>query len=499
MATVAEQTETNELQQTLEEQEGQHVQEQQPEAEEQQSQAEEPEEVGSIHDDPLLSSLYEDLGLISKPEEVEIEQVEEPQPEEPEPEPEPEPEQASQDDEPDQPEPEPEEEPKRNKTFEVKPPVTQTDVRDAVREEFEKFKLPQQTPEPEPEPKKPVDSYEETLLDEQRDELALARYAESKMPDKYNKMGKKLLDFYKKLDAYAEKAHEDPDRTLDQNDEEFMRFIEDNKPTISASETKKLEKMMWKEEALEEARKETQKDRQDFERKLHELEARPKINETIKEFESSLPAMVPDEIGDLIRDGGLDKAEKESPYEVSIIKEKIASATNLAKEYLNISNGIKDFDGNNNNHSWLLSFINNQAEYFAKNGGNDLVRQDSYGNKANFVTPTEYAGLAGKGQTSGKWTFTSDDVLKMLGANAIKEAQDTIKTEEERLTRMGFVRQKKSPAAEPKKKTKQAAEAKPITPPKSKSSAGPGAADSSALEESSPVGGDIIDILNMKE
>lgn len=461
-------------------------QEQQPEAEEQQ--AEEPTEPGSIHDDPLLSSLYEDLGLISKPvkeEEVEIEQVEEPTPEESPPE------------EP-EPEPEPEEKPKLPKTFEVKTPVTPTDVRDAVREEFERYKLPEAKPE-ETKAEEPKDTYEASLLEEQREELSLVRYAESKMPDKYKGMGNKLLDFYKKLDNYATKAQEDPDRTLDSDDGEFIDFIKKNKPALTQSESKKLERMMWKEEAVAEARQATDEDKRQMERKLHNLEAKPRIESSINEFESNLPKMIPDELGDLIRENGMDKVEKDNPYEVSIIKEKLGSATSLAREYLNISNGITDFDSNNNNHSWLLGFVNNQADYFSKNGGNELVRQDSYGNTAQFVTPTEYAGLNKSGKVNGKWTFTPDDVLKMLGANAVKEAQDTIKSEEERLTKMGFVRQKKTSAAEPKKKGKVAQETKPITPPKSKSSAGPGAVDGAAIEDPPTVGSDIIDILKMKD
>ena len=256
---------------------------------------------------------------------------------------------------------------------------------------------------------------------------------------------------------------------------------------------------MWKDEAVAEARQATDEDKRQMERKLHHLEAKPKIESSIREFESNIPKMIPDELGDLIRENGMDKVEEDNPYEVSIIKDKLGSATSLAREYLNISNGITDFSSSNNTHSWLLSFVNNQAEYFAKNGGNELVRQDSYGNTAQFVTPTEYAGLANSGNANGKWTFSPDDVLKMIGANAVKEAQDTIKSEEERLTKMGFVRQKKTPAAEPKKKGKATQETKPITPPKSMSSAGPGAVDSAAIEDTQTVGSDIIDILKMKD
>lgn len=463
----------------------------QPEAED--HPAEEPEEPGSIYDDPLLSSLYEDLGLLSKPkkvekaDDVEIKQAEDPPPEEPEPEPEPEDTTEEQ-----------EKKPRLPKTFEVKTPVTRTDVRDAVREEFERYKLPEEQPK-ETKPEQPKDTYEDSLLDEQHEELALLRYAETKMPDKYKGMGSKLLDFYKKLDNYATKAQEDTDRTLDADDEEFMDFVRKNKPTLTQSEAKKLERMMWKEEAVAEARQATDEDKRQMERKLHHLEVKPKIESSIREFESNIPKMIPDELGDLIRKNGIDKAEEDNPYEVSIIKEKLGSATSLAREYLNISNGITDFDSNNNNHSWLLGFVNNQAEYFSKNGGSELVRQDSYGNTAQFVTPTEYAGLVKSSNANGKWTFTPDDVLKMLGANAIKEAQDTIKSEEERLTKMGFVRQKKTSAAETKKKDRVAQETKPITPPKSKSSAGPGAADSVAIEDLPPVGFDIIDILKMKD
>ena len=339
-------TETNESTEQVVEQQ---TEEQQSEIQEQQPESQEPEEPGSIHDDPLMSSLYEDLGLISNPnkdeKEIEVEQVEEAALEDPEPEPEPE-----SDVQPEEPSPEPEEKPKPRKTFEVKTPVTQTDVRDAVREEFQKYnKLPDPEPKQQQNLEEQRDSYEDSLLDEQREELALARYAENKLPEKYRGMGNKLLDFYKKLDAYATKAQEDPDRTLDSNDEEFMDFIQNNKPELSLSESKKLERMMWKEEAVAEARKANEEDKRQLEKKLHSLEARPKVENSLKEFESNLPKMIPDELGDSIREHGFDKVEEENPYEVSIIKEKLSSASGLAKEYLNISNGITDYDSTNTN------------------------------------------------------------------------------------------------------------------------------------------------------
>ena len=187
-------------------------------------------------DDPMLSQLWDDLGIETKkepePDKVEEknEETSEVQPEQAE---------ASESEEQateaeaadEEPKQEPEvSEPKKD--FSVRPKLDEESFRKVIREELES-RGKTVDPEPVKENSEPeVDPYEEQLLQSQREELELYRYAESK--GKHKGKADKLLNFYKGLDEYVEKAQaEDPDRTFDDNDDEFISYVRKNKPDIS--------------------------------------------------------------------------------------------------------------------------------------------------------------------------------------------------------------------------------------------------------------------------
>ena len=92
------------------------------------------------------------------------------------------------------------------------------------------------------------------------------------------------------------------------------------------------------------------------------------------------------------------------------------------------------------------------------------------------------------------WTFTSSDVVGILGNYFSTRAKDNVKHEEERLQKMGFTRQTKN-KSQTKAKNE---EPKPTKTPKATNSPSPGAAPNSdgVQEEQSP-GADILDRLGI--
>jgi len=195
-------------------QEAPDTQVEETEQEQQQEQPEEqPQEPQTNLDDPILSTLWEDLG------------VKEPEVEEAEPEAEPEAKSA-----------EPEAEPEK-KEFSIKPKMDEETFRKVVREELEsRGKDPEEVEEQQvaQQAEAKEDPYESQLIDEQKDELELYRYAEAKG---HEGMSNKLLGFYKGLDEYVDSARkDDPDRTFDDEDEEFIEYVKKHKPEITSKD-----------------------------------------------------------------------------------------------------------------------------------------------------------------------------------------------------------------------------------------------------------------------
>ncbi len=98
--------------------------------------------------------------------------------------------------------------------------------------------------------------------------------------------------------------------------------------------------------------------------------------------------------------------------------------------------GLKAFDSANNpTHRFIADFILNEADAFAKSGGDALVRDGK-----TFVTPDKFTPEVAK--TS--WTFTDDDIMERLKATARKEAAASITAREQEAAKQGFVRVKKT-------------------------------------------------------
>ena len=414
-------------------------------------------------DDGFLDVLYTDLGV----------DIEPPPVEEAEPEPEAEPEEVQAEVKAEDSEPEPEkEEAKPKKKFSVKQELSKDDIRQTIKDEIARHKpslpeQPVQQPIQEPEVEEDdLDNYD--YLPEQRDEIELARYAEQVDPKKYKGMANDLQQFYADLDEYVDK-NDDPDRTFDENDEEFIKWIQRNKPSLSNAEQRKLERQMIKDQAISEAKSEFEKKQNELEDKIRKVEDRPKAEKEFTKYESLL-------------DG--DKPEEDELAE-SIYQQEMDTAKKVGREYLDLFYGLKTFEQEDPLHSWIIDFVTQQSDAFQQHGGEHLTRD----NKA-FVPPSEYANA----DPNKHWTFTSSDVMEIMGNYFSTRAKDSVKIEEERLNKLGFTRQTKNKSQTKAKKE----EVKPTRTPKATNSPSPGAApNSDGVEEQDSPGQDILNRLGI--
>ena len=374
--------------------------------------------------------------------------------------------------------------------------ITEDTVKDAVREAVAEA-VPQQTESvTEPVPNEP--DPEEGLLDEQREELELARIAEKQYPDKYKGLPDRMLSYYSKHQEFAKNAlEEEPEREFDEHDDEYNDWVQRNRPKFSDKDRKRVERVLVENRAYERAKEEVSSKYTELERRQKALELKPQIESRIASFEASILESSQHEAAKSIAKSGYESAKEEFPLESSVYSDTISNAKGLASEYLGFVHGLKEFDYNDPKHKWLLEFINHNGEWFEKNGGTARTRSGK-----SFVNRAKYAELHAAGKANSHWTWDHDDILDLLGANALHEADHHIKSTMDTAQKYGFVRPERNNSAEGEKTQasyeQQPEDIQPVNPPKATPSVGPGNADPDTSIAPEQIGGSLLSTLGMK-
>lgn len=336
---------------------------------------------------------------------------------------------------------EPTPEPKKEK---VKVKVTPS--KELIEAEVKRA-LAAQTPAPEPaktpEPAKP-EPIPEDLTPEERDEVELVRWAEGKDPARKG-LSEKFVKFYRDQKEFLQKRLEEEGDDYDPaKDSRYKKFLDANEPKLTRSERTKLERERLSEEietrAYERAKKEFAPELETTKAKIREMENRPKVEARVGTFFDEVTSGMPEEVYKFFNENGKDfkKTAEAFPLEYPIIEQVTEGALNISREFLEIRNGIRQFDDKNPTHGFINEFVNGQARAFQQKGGAQLSR-----NGKTFIPPAEWDAS----KAANHWTFEDDDVLEMIKVAAHREAKTRIAKEKTRIETAGYVR--KPPAAAP--------------------------------------------------
>lgn len=322
----------------------------------------------------------------------------------------------------------------------------------------------------------PDAAYIETLSDDWKYEVSLARLAEKKLGLK-GKV-KETIAFSKALDDYLDKHKDEEGRTFDESDDDYQKFLRQKRPKYSPVERRRIEVLHEVEPQLKEAKREV---RSELEPKLEaaeersrEMEAKPKIAEDLKKFNAALLTL--DEQSDpllkeaveLVKAKG-DGAIEDDPVYGSIVLKEIKGAEAAAAEFLALSNGLKKPDAANPLHKYLMDFMEAQGNHIATNGGEMRTRKLADGRVQTFIPRAEYSKRlnANADDTRAKhFTFSDQDVLDMLAINARGLIGKQVKTANEKLTKAGYGRQKPAKTPDKPKETPAKPPSADTPPPK---------------------------------
>jgi hypothetical protein len=315
-------------------------------------------------------------------------------------------------------------EPKKKKLRKVVDP----DVPDAVKNQ-PAFNL-----EPEQEE---VDEFAETLMPEEREVYDIAKYASKNMGEQYKGYDSKFKDYFKKSKEYLDKKIESDPHFNPSTDEEYGSFIERNRPKLSASEAKKIERKMWVEEAKSEVRKELEPKTFELKRDLERAKMQPVVGQAQAQFRNmAQKVIIPKEYQEQFQKGG-DKAiadfAKERPLEYGILEKGTRKLLNYGDTLTGIFLNTIDLNLNNPVHKELLDWVNVEQEGYINSGqteqdGKMFMRRERY-----FALPED--------QRSQYYTWSDDDVLKILALRVQEEVHGDLHHQKEILAKSGYVRQ----------------------------------------------------------
>jgi hypothetical protein len=345
----------------------------------------------------------------------------------------------------------------------VEPPKEKVEVKrpeaEALRQKLEELKsqppatAPSLPAPPAAPPAAPDDDYVKSLTDEQKDDLELAKYAETKGQ---SGVSQKLVGFYKDFDAWVIANPEASSADIDE-------YTRTHRPVIQ--NRRKLEREWVADTTKNTLEKQLSERTQELERRQHALEIKPKIESIVRSFSDlltdpkqlSLPADVTGidrEVVECIQKEGYQAAVQKYPIEAPIAQQTIGAV----ESYLKMVNGVEpyrpQYDGRGNPvnmQAWIAQFIARQENLMMQAPEEKQLNSA----KQRFLPADKYTKLLQEKpeEASKYYTFSDDWIIDLLAVNANISASAKLKE----LEAAGFKRERPSKTANPPP---------PPTPPK---------------------------------
>lgn len=346
------------------------------------------------------------------------------------------------------------------------------------------------TPPPAPQVKEKTDDekFEEGLLEEERDQLELARFAEQKDPVKYKGYAAKVTKFLKDHQAYLEK---NPKAVEPGTDEEaaYTAWMQKNGVSLPPRELKLLEREQIAEKARTDLSRETDQKLAEIHDENFRRDAEPNIQrEADAVFQQLAGESLPKEFLALAKEKGIEEAKKAYPTEYRVAQGVLVEAASDIEELRRLTTSnpktgrpLKSYDKGNPQHVRILDFITEQCANFKNGAPGETAEQRALRLRhqvkdgKSFLTRDEYYKLPAD-QRGAHWTFDIDQVIAMSKIAAKNRITEGVKSEFARREAEGW--QRKPAAAAPAEPTPPAG-----APPAPRPSPIPPASSSAASDQ----------------
>jgi hypothetical protein len=329
---------------------------------------------------------------------------------------------------------------------------------------------------PEPPPADPDEAYVQGLTDEQREELMEAAVAERLFPDRYRGRRKALINWYRGFDGQVQQLMtSDPNRKLDDSDEEFQRVVK-TKPSLLPAHSKKVQRTIGEEEAVQRVQQNMNPQLEEIKRRQDEIDYQPKADRLVSQFQNGVQELVmsddKSEVGKALREINATPEPKDGKWvlagktfdteaaaasykadvgkafklEQAITQDEVNRASKLTREYLMFDKRLRKFDETNPLHVDLVNFVNQHGEEFARNGG-DLRNRGG----RTFLPRVQYVALARSNPDAlaQHWTWDTREIVDLLAYDAKARIENRVKQAIQIAQMHGFERPKPGAASQP--------------------------------------------------
>lgn len=318
---------------------------------------------------------------------------------------------------------------------EAPPPVPRAEVHAPVQV------VPPATPKV---PEQSDEEFEKDLVDEEREQLELARYAEKKFPDKYKGLSDRTKKFLKEHAAKVSAAD------FDESDPDYQKWVKANQPRLSGVDIRKIDEAR----ITENLEKKYESKNTELRHEMFVRDEEPKVKQEGNRIHQKLANIaLPDdvrqafeaktkELGDPKK--AIDAVQKEYALEFEIADNIVNVATADIEEFLRLSKinqqtqrPLKAFDAANEQHNRILTMVTEICREFKSAGGDALKRDGKW-----FATREEWQQIPAD-QRKNWWTFTNEELIDMAMKRVPRAIDIACKQERDRFEKKwGFTRQR---------------------------------------------------------
>lgn len=322
-------------------------------------------------------------------------------------------------------------------------------------------------PEPKVQAPTPAASVDDSDLEEnERQAIKDAEEIERRMGDRHKGLAEKTRKYIRGQIEFIKTHGADE---FDDQSPEYLRWVENNRPNVSAQDIRELSEARIAERAQEGPMKELQRLRHerftDREEPVIEREAAQVFNQL-----ANTDGVVPAEIREELKTRPYPEVYKEYKLELDTVNEVLGIVKDRVKEF----NRLMKIDPETKKpmqaeitdpkdpkfalHEGLRAIVRNVGQQFLENGGDERIRDGRW-----FVTKAEYFRLKKDNPEalSKYWTFSNKEILARALRTVPQEVAAAIAFKRKNVEDLGYVR---PPKVKPKEEVK-VEPRKPASPP----------------------------------
>jgi len=274
-------------------------------------------------------------------------------------------------------------------------------------------------------------AWEKDLIEEEREQLESARFAERKFPEKYKGFGDRVAKFLKEHKAKVEAEG------FDASDPAYQSWLQKNKPALSQQEVLRIERERTKEETLRDADAKLADVRDESWRLTHEPELRKQADEFYRQAaKDALPKDLLEAISDKSR--GLEWARENMALETEIAEAELKEAADNVETYIRLTTrnpstnrAFTAYNPEDPAHKGAMTMLKEVCEEYkrAVAGRPEAIREGR-----SYVTRLEWAAMTPE-QQRRHWTLSDKEVISVYRARVKYSIGAKIEAEKSRYKR----------------------------------------------------------------